>query len=213
MSQQISLKEAERKVFRTAYDDGLWDIFLGSFLLLFAVAPFLTPILGDFWSSVVFLPFWALVFLVIRLVRKRVVTPRVGVVHFGQVRKARLRTFTVAMLGLNAIALILGFVVAPNFGKVPGQMIAFGMGAMFLIGFSIAAYFLNIIRFYVYGLLTGLAPLVGEWLWIHGVAAHHGFPITFGATAGIMILVGLAIFIRLLHDNPLPAEAVPAEEG
>jgi hypothetical protein len=213
MSQQISLREAERKVFRTAYDDGLWDVFLGSFLLLFAVAPLLSPILGDFWSSAVFLPYWVLVFLAIRLVRKHVVARRVGVVRFGQARKARLRRFTLVMLLLNAAALILGFIVAPNFARVPGQMIAFAIGAMLLIGFSIAAYFLNIGRFYVYGLLAGLAPLVGEWLWTHGYAADHGFPVTFGVTAAIMILAGLAVFVRLLRDNPVPTEAIPPEEG
>jgi MFS family permease len=213
MSQQISLREAERKVFRTAYDDGLWDVFLGSFLLLFAIAPLLTPILGDLWSSVVFLPLWVAVFAVIRLIRKRVVAPRVGVVRFGRARRTRLRRFTVIMLGLNSAMLIFGFVVAPNFGKVPGQMLAFAIGAMFLVGFSIAAYFLDFSRFYIYGLLAGLAPLIGEWLWAHGYAANHGFPITFGATAAIMILVGLAVFIRLLRDNPVPSETVPPEEA
>lgn len=213
MSQQISLREAERKVFRTATDDGLWDVFLGSFLLLFAVAPLFSPILGDVWSSLVFLPFWALVFAAIRLIRKHVVAPRIGIVRFGPARQRKLRRFTVVMLVMNAVMLILGFVVAPNFGKVPGQMIAFGLGAMLLIGFSVAAYFLDLSRFYVYGFLAGLAPLVGEWLWIHGYAANHGFPITFGVTAGIMILVGWVVFIRLLRDNPAPAEAIPPEEG
>lgn len=213
MSQPISLKEAERKVFRTAYDDGLWDVFLGSFLLLFAVAPLLSPMLGDAWSSVVFLPFWVVVFAVIRLIRKHVVAPRVGVVRFGRARQTRLRRFSAIMLGMNAALLILGFVVAPNLGKVPGQMIAFGVGAMFLIAFSIAAYFLDISRYYVYGLLAGLAPLVGEWLWIRGYASNHGFPITFGVTAAIMILAGLIVFARLLRDNPLPTEAIPPAEG
>jgi hypothetical protein len=136
----------------------------------------------------------------------------VGVVRFGRARQARLRRFTLIMLVLNAVALILGLVVAPNFARVPGQMIAFAFGAMLLIGFSIAAYFLDIGRLYIYGLLAGLAPLAGEWLWSHGYATHHGFPITFGVTAAIMILTGLAIFIRLLRDNPLPVAAIPAEE-
>jgi hypothetical protein len=32
------------------------------------------------------------------------------------------------MLAANTVALILGFVVAANFGKVPGQVIAFAFG-------------------------------------------------------------------------------------
>lgn len=58
MSQQISLKDAERKVFRITYNHGLWDVFLGCFFLIFVIGPYLSSSLGDFWSSFVFLPFW-----------------------------------------------------------------------------------------------------------------------------------------------------------
>ena len=213
MSQQISLKDAERKVFRTTYNDGLVDIFLGCFFLMFTFGPYLSLILGDFWSSVAFLPFWALVYLVLKLIRKRVVTPRIGVVKFGQARKAKLIKFSAVMLILNVVALILGSVAALSFGRVPGQMFTIIFGLILLIGFSIAAYFLDFNRLYIYGLLVGLSPLVGEWLWINGYATHYGFPITFGTSAGIMILAGLAVFIRLLHDNPVPIEGIPSEEA
>lgn len=213
MSQQISLEEAERKAFGITYNHGLWDIFLGCFFLMFVIGPYLSPSLGDFWSSVVFLPFWGLVFLVIRVIRKHVVTPRVGVVKFGLARKTKLAKFTVVMLVVNVIAFILGLVAAMSFGKVPGQIYAIIFGMILLIGFSTAAYFLDFRRLYIYGLLVGLSPLVGEWLWTHGYATHHGLPITFGTAAGIMILVGLTAFVRLLHDNPVPTEGIPSGEA
>lgn len=211
MSQQISLKGAERKAFRATQNDGLWDVLLGCFALMFVIAPYLSTSLGDFWSSAVFLPFWALVYLAIGLVRKHVVKPRLGTVRFGPARRARLARFTVVMLAVNIVTLILGFVAAWKIGSVPGQMfsIVFGMGL--LTGFSLAAYFLDFSRLYVYGLLVGLSPLVGEWLWRRGYAAHHGFPLTFGISASIMILVGLALFVRLLRDNPVPVEETPSE--
>ena len=58
MSQQISLREAERKAFRITHNDGLWDVLLGCYALMFVIAPYLSTSLGDFWSSAVFLPFW-----------------------------------------------------------------------------------------------------------------------------------------------------------
>lgn len=213
MSQQISLKEAERKVFRATYNDGLWDIFLGCFFLMFVIAPFLSYSLGDFWSSAVFIPFLGLVYLVIWLLRKYVVTPRVGVVKFGRARKTKLLKFTVVMLVVNIIAFILGSIAALSFGRIPGQMYTFIFGLILLIGFSIAAYFLDFNRLYIYGLLLGLSPLAGEWLWAQGYAAHHGFPLTFGITTGIMIIVGLVVFIRLLRDNPVPIEGIPSDEA
>jgi hypothetical protein len=209
MSQQISLRDAERRVFRTAYNDGLWDIFLGCYFLILVIAPFLSTSLGDFWSSVVFLPFWGLIYLVIRLIRKYVVTPRVGVVRFGPVRKGKLKKFTLLMLCVNIVSLILGLVAAVSIGRISGQVISIFFGLILLTGFSAAAFYLDFTRLYLYGLLLGLAPLVGEWLWEHGYTTHHGFPITFGAISGIMILVGLVIFVRLVHSNPLPAGLPP----
>ena len=50
----ISIKEADRQVFRSSYDDGLVDIFLSSVVLMWAVAPSLSLYLGDFWSSAIF---------------------------------------------------------------------------------------------------------------------------------------------------------------
>ena len=213
MSQKISLKEAERKAFQTRYNDGLWDIFLGCFLLMFAVAPFLSSSLGDFWSTAVFVPVWVIAFLVIWLVRKRVVTPRVGVVRFGHTRQTRLLRFTIAMLVINVVAFVGGLVAALNFARVPGQLGGIVFGLILLAFFSVAAYFLDFGRLYIYGLLVGLAPAVGEWLWARGYATHHGYPITFGVTAGIMILVGVALFVRLLRENPLQPEGMPPEEA
>ncbi len=213
MSQKISLKEAERKVFRASYNDGLWDIFLGCFFLMFVIAPYLSTSLGDFWSSVVFLPIWALVYLLISLIRKYMVTPRIGVVKFGLPRKTKLAKFNVVMLVINIIAFILGLVAATSFGIVSGQIYSIVFGMLLLIGFSLAAYFLDFSRLYIYGLLAGFSPLIGEWLWAHGYATHHGFPITFGTAAGIMILVGLVVFARLLRDNPVPIEGIPSDEA
>lgn len=214
MSQNISLKEAERKVFTTAFQDGLWDILIACFLLMFAVGPFLTATaLGDFWGAVVFLPFWALVCLAIWLIRRFVVTPRIGVVRYGPVRKTRLAAFTVVMLVVNVVALILGLVAATSFARVPGQIFSIGFGLLLLTALSVAAYLLDFRRLYVYGLLVGLSPLVGEWLYLHAHAAHHGFPITFGVTTGIISLVGLTKFALLLRDHPIPMEEPSSVES
>jgi hypothetical protein len=205
MSQPVSLKEAERKVFRTSYNDGLLDILMGCFFLIFVIAPFLSVSLGDFWSSAVFLPFWALVYLVIWLLRKFVVVPRIGVVKFGPLRKTRLMKFTLIMLVINFLALVLGLVVAFSFRR-SGVIYPFTLGLFLLFGFSLAAYFLDLNRLYVYALLLAISPLIGEWLWQRGLVTHHGYPTTFGVVSAIMILTGVVIFVRLLQKNPLPTE-------
>jgi MFS family permease len=203
VSQPKSLQEVERKVFRTVYQDGLWDVFLGCFALLFALGPLLSVRLGDFWSSAVFLPFWGLVALAIWLIRRHVVAPRLGVVKFGPARKRKLLRFNLAMLVVNVLALVAGIVVALQ-STVPGQVVPIGFGLVLLVGFSVTAYLLDFRRLYLYGLLVGLSPLVGEWLYTHYGVPHHGLPVTFGLSSAIMIGTGLVIFARLLRDNPLP---------
>ena len=213
MSGQISLKEAERKAFRTKYDDGLLDVFMGGILAIFAIAPYLSESMGDFWSSLVFLPIWALLYLTILLVRKHVVTPRVGAVKFSQRRKTRMLKFTVVMMIINAAGLILGLLAARYFGEPPEYIYTIAISLLLLTGFSAAAYYLDVPRYYVYGVLAWLTPLAGEWLWNQGFAAHHGFPVTFGILSGIMVLTGLVVFIRLLRENPLPGGETPSKNA
>lgn len=212
MSEKLSLKEAERRAFTFSFDDGLWDIFLGCFFLEFVIAPFLSPFLGDFWSSVIFLPFWGLVYLAIWLIRKYIVKPRIGTVKFGPARTAKLKKFTIVMLLVNTFVFILGVIAFLSVGVVSGQIYPAILGLTLLIAFSLAAYFLDLPRLYIYGLLLAVSPLVGEWLFTHGYASHHGWPITFGVTCGIMILTGLIIFIRFLRNNPLPVMEASLEE-
>jgi len=208
MSQQISLKDAERKVFKSTFTDGLWDIFLSFFVLQFAIGPFLSTIMGDFWSSAMLIPILGVAYLAIWVVRKYVVAPRVGVVEFGAARKTRLKRFTMIMLAINLIAFLLGIIAALRFPSMPagGPNIIFGL--ILLIVFSTAAYFLDFPRLYLYGLLTALAPQIGEWLYQNKGTLHHGYPIVFGTVAGIMFLTGLVTFVRFLANNPLPNEAM-----
>jgi len=204
MSQQISLKEAERRAFQATHTDGLWDVMLGAFFLMFAIAPLLSVRLGDFWSSVVFLPFWALVYLVVVLLRRNVIAPRVGTARIGRPRQMRLMKFSIAMLVVNVIALVLGILAALNIGRMSGQMMGVLLGLILLFGFSTAAHVLDFPRLYLYALLMGFAAPVGEWLFARGLVSHHGYPVVFGTISGIMILTGLVIFLRLLRENPVP---------
>jgi len=210
MSEKISLKEAERQVFRTVFQDGLWDVFIGCLVLQFAIAPLLSVSMGDFWSSAVFLPFFGLVFLAIWLMRKYVVTPRVGRVKFGPFRTKKLVRFTLVMLALNCVAFVLGAIAAFTFDLVPGWIITAGFALVVLNGASIAAYFLSFSRLYVYGVMFALSFLVGELLYQHLGVPHHGGPVTFGFTAAAIILTGVVIFGRFLRSHPLPTVESPS---
>jgi hypothetical protein len=212
MSDRVSLKEAERKAFTSAFSDGLLDIFIGCFMLQFVIVLYLSSSLGDFWSSAAFLPLWAITYLVLWLLRKYVVRPRIGEVKFGAARVARLKKFNLIMLVTLTVALLLGMLSAVEFERVPGWVHSARFGLIFLIGFSLAGYFLHMNRLYVYGIVTALALPVGEWLYATWGAPHHGIPITFGTIGGLIILIGVTFFLRLLLRYPQPPELSTFEE-
>ncbi len=204
------LKALEQRTFRTVADDGLWDVLIAGVFSMLAFAPLLSEDLGDFLSAAIFAPIWLATYLVIRVVRHRVIAPRVGTVRFGPARQQQLRRLGVVMVVVNAVAAGLG--VAAFIG-VQLNWIDLGNGGMgyplllgitILVGFSGAAAVTGIPRYYLYGLMLAVAPLVGEWLWREGHATHHGYPIVFGAAAGIIFVTGIIRFTGIVRSHPRP---------
>jgi len=206
MSEKDYLKQAERKVFRASFAGGLIDVGIAAFTLMFAVAPLLSPTLGDFWSSFIFLPFFGIVYLILNWVRKRYVQPRIGHVTFRAERIQRLRRGGMVMLVLNVVFLILGALVY-FYVDASGWMISLQFSAVMLLFASLVGYFYDVPQFYFYGLVFALAIPVGEWFWQQGLASHHGFPLVFGVISAGIFIYGVFKFIRLMGIQTLDLEA------
>jgi len=220
MSQYLDLKKVDRKVFTTSFDDGLVDIFLSSVTLMWAVGPLTTSYLntylgdfwGDFWGTLIFLPFWGILYLILRWIHKRLVAPRMGVVQYGPTRRKKMSLFSGIMVVLNSIFMILGLVAFLNQDS-PRWTRMLPFTVMLLLSFSLAGYFMNLNRLYVYGIMLGMAPLVGEYLSQMFGVVHHGYPITFGLSAVIIFVIGLIKLITFMQHNPLPSDDPIQWEG
>jgi hypothetical protein len=150
----------------------------------------------------IFLPFWAVIYLGVREIRKKIIQPRVGVVKFGKYRKTRQKKLNLVILVFNLLVLVLGALSFFNFADLPRWIHSIRFSAVILVGFSLAGYMLEFPRLYLYGILIALALPLGEFLYITFHVPHHGFPITFGITSLLIILNGLGIFLRLLREYP-----------
>ncbi len=172
---------------------------------MWAAAPYLSLYIGDFWASAIFLPLWGTLYLVMRWVRKNIIRPRTGVVKYGVARKKKLTVFTLIMLALNVIFMLLG-IMAFFLSTGPGWTRMMPFALMLLVSFSLAGYFLDVTRFYIYGILLAGGFFVGERLYQNYGFTHHGYPVVFGFLMVVIFLTGIYKFVSFIRDNPLPGE-------
>ncbi len=205
MKQNADLQQAERKAFASRYQDGLWDVYLGSITLLFALAPLLSERLGDFWSSFIFLPFWLVVIGIITWVRRRYVNPRLGSVTFRRERKLKMLRVNLVLFGV-LLAGVLLTLLGSRLPEAPRLTLPFGTALIFLVVLSAIAYFMEYSRLYVYAILLAVAALVGELLWQWAGVPHHGHPVTFGIASLVIILAGLWQYRLFIKNHPIAPE-------
>ena len=212
MAQGISLKEAEQRAFATYYRDGMWDILVGYIVSVFAIAPFLRGPLGDDWGTAIFFPIGILLWLILLLTRKYVVAPRAGIVILSRARRNRMSWTFFTLFVVHLGARLLGFDLL-ELSEDPDWSAAVEFGILALAMFAVPALFLKFRRLYVYGVLVAGSPFIGELLYWQWGAAHHGYPIVFGTTAGIIILTGVILFVRLLRNSPALATKAASENA
>jgi hypothetical protein len=207
MSQTINLKELERKAFRSTFQDGLWDMYLGFLLLTMGMGPVL-PALNTsiMWALVILLMLSVLACLAFWAGKKFITTPRMGLVKFGPQRKAKLKK-TRAVLFLSALLGVSTFVLRAmwNIEWAAIPIPAYVWAVQAIVVFGLGAYFLDVSRFYAYGMLYAIPVPVGIVL-----LQNTGLPglmfLPFGVSGGIMVIIGVVLFIRFLRDYPISAE-------
>ena len=227
MSQQkqthpLSVKEAERKAFRLSNSqDGLYDIFFGTYFVLLSVMPWLdenglrTP-----WNVVLVMALGFLILFCVILLKKFIVAPRIGQVRYGADRKKRMKRLAIVMAVLFVVTLILfGMTVTaiylrePIFNGFnsasewifPLDIVHTAAGVFIFAIFSLIGYMNDYARLYLYGFLFGLGYVISTVL-----QDMTGNPTYWpGMLAGaIAAVIGMIIFIRFLRDYPLPQEPV-----
>ena len=219
MSEKIDLKDLERKAFRSTFQDGLWDIFLGMLLLNMGGGTLLGGTEASvLWSMVVLTLFAGAVLILFWAGKKFITTPRIGSVKFGAQRKGKLKRVRLALF----VSVLLGALMAlwgvgSRIAGVPYMIArlplpAYVWAAQCVVVFSLAAYFMDVTRFYLYGVLYALAFPLGVVLAENtSLSGSVSMAITFGLAGGPMVLVGVVLFFRFLRRYPVAAQQPPLE--
>jgi len=217
MSHTIDLKELERKAYRSFFEDGIWDVYLGLMLLAMGGGPALLALGASLvWAAIVPLTVVLLGMLAFFGGKRYLTVPRLGAVQFGPARTLRRKKTSlvlacsvvvgIALLALSATRSL------PSLGLAGVPTVAIIFAANCVIVFSLGAYYLDFGRLYVYGLLYALAfpfavVLAESW----GAAA--GFLTAYLLSAAPMLLVGVSLFIRFLRQYPIAAQPPPNREA
>jgi hypothetical protein len=217
MSQDIDLKEAERKAFRlSTSQDGLYDTFLGLLIILQSAQPWLDENgLRTLWNVLLVQGIMLIVLLGVLAIKKVVIAPRIGQVKFGPIRRRRIKRLafgmiiifilTVALFGMTIRAIyfrepLLDSPIQPDF---PLDIVHTAAGIFIFAIFGVIGYMNDYPRMYLYGLLFGLGYIISTALQdITGNPFYWPW-----ALAGLVaVITGLVLFTRFLRDYPVPVE-------
>jgi hypothetical protein len=210
----ISTKELERKAFRSTFQDGLWDIYLGVLLFLVGGGAGLARVFHfDIITINLILVLVAVAAIVGFFMGKKFITvPRLGQVKFGPERRAKIKKVTM-VLSLSALVglwALVAYRFTSSIGTLPSWVVPFGLFAVMSVSvFSLAAYHLDYRRAYFYGWCYALAFPVSILL---EQFTQYGFLISYLFFSGTMIVPGVILLRRFVRDYPVQA-GIPEDMG
>ncbi|MEZ5358361.1 MAG: hypothetical protein R3F48_05975 [Candidatus Zixiibacteriota bacterium] len=194
----INLKELERRAYRSTFEDGIYDLYFGLFLLILAWIPVLESI-GV--SRFIGYPLLASPLFLIWAGKRYITIPRLGAVEFGEGRKKY--KHIVRLVGIIALALMMGpiFIIAKGgFGgsdTIPWIMIAL----MGLPVFILAVIYANHPRIYIYAAAMLFCIVENEFLL--GLSDSPFISLlSFGIVGIVIFIFGLALLIQFLKKYP-----------
>ena len=199
---EASLKEVEKRTYMSYHQDGLLDIFVGVYVLLFGLGiVFGTMTDLSMWFVIpaifpaVMIPIWV-------SVKKRITMPRIGYVRIGSRGVNKLMAVFIGLMvaGLGSFMVFTfasrsqAWALALRNLIIPNGMIIIGIGAAIISG--LFAYTMGLKRLYAYGLLTLLMFFTG-----HFIAIPFAYLLV--TIAFVIITTGSVLLMQFIRKYPL----------
>ncbi len=212
MSQPTDMREIQRRTYRLVqFEDGLWDLMLGTIFLFLAIYPISRELLGPAVNMGFFLGLLALLVALNLMLRNRLSVPRIG--YAVPKRPASMRA--VKVLAILMVLITLGLVLITAFGPADSSVTApavpanprgylvewivmLAMGALF----SAMGFFFGVSRLYFYGWMLGLANLAAVYM---SHTAGWKFSMPLAAAAGVILILGAVRLEKFMRTYPLRA--------
>ena len=217
MARTLDMKNAEKQVFRlAAFDDGIWEIYLGLFFFLMSFYSLTRELLGPALNAVLFLGLSLLLAAIALIAKKRISQPRTGLVKFGSRTKKKIKTANIIVLGLVLATFILLILATnslfkePTWEMLPQWFSDFDVDLIFVLAmvgtFCLIAFYTGVTRFYLHGVLLGVGNFATTVLLAYDDILF-GWPL---ALASLIVAgIGVWVLIRFLQEHSLSTKENP----
>ena len=196
MQTDIEIKQIRRNVYMSFFQDGLWDMCLGLFVLGWGLGILLdfAHLIGGWFIAIYFLV-WGL--------KKRFTYPRTGYIKLDD-KEVRMRARFTIILGVVALLGVFMMVLfsldaRPQWVVDYFPVLFSGMLAVLIGGI---AWWLAARRFALHAVIVLAAGAIHQWL---GVSWPH----TYIVAGAVIALIGAGIFMRFLRQYPAAAPEGP----
>ena len=209
MSEKLNLKQIERKAWRSVFQDGLWDIYLGLLLLLMGSSDLLDQLpIGEAVRLGIYLGLIAFILVGMWLAKTYITIPRIGRAQFGpacQIRRKKAGLLLAGSVLLGVVLWMVASAVRGGFAEGLQWKVIFPIiyKVNMIVVFGLGAYFLDFERLYFIGVMYALPIIlkeIGEEIW--------GIPFGYWAFAIpglIVVAIGVVLLMRFIRENPIHA--------
>ena len=211
MGEKMDLKALEKKAWSSYFQDGLWEIVLGTMLSVSVLSCALEYAgVADMTRIAIYMPLMmVLPTLILTAGKKYITVPRLGVAKFGQRRQKSLLKLMAAIAATFSVNLLVwGISVSypdVTMGNYGLSLVVFDILAIF----SLLAYYMDYNGFYIVAVLM-VSPEFIIYLLKNFTSFKYYFLVAYGIPAAILIAIGLAAIVRFMRRYDAPPEAPDA---
>lgn len=204
MTEQINLKEIESKAWRSVFQDGIWDIYLGLLLLAMGASSLMDKLgIPEFASMSIYIPLMVVSMLLLWAGKRFITLPRMGRVRFGQPRRTRRYLAVIVLFASVLFGMVMWLVVPLLSGTGLSKGIFFPaiFSLNMLVVFGLGAYLFQYDRLYLIAVLYAITMPLDYFIqktW----NVDLGY-LAFGIPALIIILVGGILLAKFMREHPV----------
>ena len=210
MNEKLDLKQLEQKAWRSIFQDGLYDIFLGVLIMHMGIVYLLSrSALDQVTRTSLNMGIYFFTVILLYLGKRYITVPRAGRVKFGKKRRSKLAWLTwVYFVGL--ILIMIGSLYVLNnemnmLSEPLKQALSVSwLSIFFLLFFGVPAFILKYDRLYLIAVMFALPePLSALFKSLLGI--ELGF-IAYALPAAVVLVMGIRVLIHFIKTYPVVKE-------